>query len=171
VAIIAVIGAIAIPNMSPANARLKQAARELYGNLQRARMEAIKSNQNVGIIFDTVNNQYLLCQNANSDNDCTDAGEAILSTTTFNTYGSNVQYGYGAATINATTAGGACPANCPATGVSYNPTIVIFTPRGTLSGTTGYTYLQNNRNSAFVVGTPTLAGVVVMRKWQNSSWQ
>ncbi len=174
VAIIAVIGAIAVPNMSPANARLKQAARELYGNMQRARMEAIKSNQNVGIVFDTVNNQYLLCQNANSDNDCTDAGETILSTTTFSTYGSNVQFGYGAATLNALTTGTlaqrACPANCPANGVSYTTGDMVFGPTGRTS-TLGYIYLQNNKNTSYAVGTPSLAGVVVMKKWQNGSWQ
>jgi len=165
--IIAVLGAVAMPNLSPANARLKQAARELYGNLQRARMEAIKTNQDVGVIFDTANNQYLLCQNANSDNDCSDAGETILSTTSLTTYGSSVQYGCGAATRDATTSGGACPAS----GVSYSPTNVRFTPRGTLSGTSGYVYLQNDKQTSYVLGTPTSAGVIVMKKWVNGSWQ
>jgi type IV fimbrial biogenesis protein FimT len=182
VAIIAVIGAIAMPNLSPANARLKQAARELYGNLQRARMEAIKTNQSVGIVFDTVNNQYLLCQNANTDNDCTDpigadnrTPEAIITTIVLSTYGSSVQYGYGPATINALTTGTlaqrACPANCPASGVSYNPSIVRFSPRGTPSGTSGYVYMQNNKNTTSYAITVRVGGAVVMKKWQNSSWQ
>ena len=98
VAIIAVLGAIAIPNLSVGNARLKQAARELYGNLQRARMEAIKTNQNVGIIFDVVNNQYVLCQNIDStDTDCADVGETVLLTMTLGGYGSGVRFGCGSA--------------------------------------------------------------------------
>lgn len=172
VAIIAVLGAVAMPNLSPANARLKQAARELYGNLQRARMEAIKTNQDVGVIFDTANNQYLLCQDIDAiDNDCTDAGETILATISLGTYGSGVQFGYGSALKNATTSGASCPDNCPASGVSYNPSKVRFTPQGTLSGTSGYVYLQNNQQTSYVLGTPTSAGVIVMKKWVSGSWQ
>ncbi len=168
VAIIAVIGAIAVPNMSPANARLKQAARELYGNMQRARMEAIKSNQNVGIVFDTVNNLYQLCQNFNSDNDCTDAGETILTTINLSSYGSDVQYAGGFAT---SPGGGSGPSD----GVSYgnippSTNTMLFSSTGR-PNKTGYVYLKNNKNSYYVVGTPSMAGVVVMKKWQNNAWQ
>ena len=183
VAIIAVLGTVAIQNFSPANARLKQAARELYGNLQRARMEAIKTNQDVGIVFDTANNQYFFCQDANSDNDCTDAGETILNTTCgdpansincavdntklccdLSSYGSGVQYA-GALTILPVTGVGVCPSD----GVSYTANIMNFTPTG--RGSIGYVYLKNSQNSYYVAGTPSLAGVVMMKKWINNSWQ
>ena len=178
VAILAMLGAVAVQNLNPANARLKRAARELYGNLQRARMESIKTNQDIGVIFDTANNKYLLCQNANANNNCTDpigangqTLEKIITTINLNSYGSNVEYGYGAAQKNATTSATSCPANCPSDGVSYTNSIVKFTPRGTLSGTSGYVYLQNNQQTSYVVGTPTTSGVIVMKKWVNSSWQ
>lgn len=54
--ILGILGAIGIPNfikMKP-NFQLKAAARELYGNMQKARMEAVKRNTNVGISFTTV---------------------------------------------------------------------------------------------------------------------
>ena len=171
VAIIAVIGAIAIPNLSPANARLKQASRDLYGNLQRMRTEAVKTNQDVGIVFDTANNQYILCQNADTNNTCSDlvgadgqTPETIITTISLTSYGSTVQYGCGAATQSVT--GGACPGS----GVSYGGSSVVFTPEGRVR-TMGYVYLQNNRNSSYTVGTPSLAGVVKMRKWTNTSWE
>lgn len=171
VGIIAIVGAIAIPNLSPANARLKQATRELYSTLQRARTEAVKSNQNVGVIFDTVNALYILCQNATTDNDCTDnpgadglTAETALATTVLGTYGSNVQYAAGL-TITAVPGGG-----CPPTGVSYNNSTVVFSPTGRVNNL-GYVYLQNNKNTYYAVGTPSMAGVVVTRKWTNNSWQ
>jgi len=193
VAVIAMIGAIAAPNLSPANSRLKQATRDLFGNLQRARMEAIKTNQNVGIFFDTANSQYYLCQNADGDADCTDAGETILDTTcgdatksiacvvdptklccgldpsddTLNSYGSSVQF---AAALTIPRANGDGLA-CPADGVSYTSNRMYFTPTGRTT-VLGYTYLRNSRNSTFyVLGTPSMAGVVVMKKWTNGSWQ
>lgn len=172
VVIITLVGLIAIPNLSPANARLRQAARDLYANLQKARVEAIKSNQNVGIIFDTTANRYTVCKNINVNNNCTDAvgadginSETVLATVDLNTYGSDVRYGCGAATQSLP--GTACPPN----GVSYPSNITAFSPRGTLSSGLGYAYLQNNKNSTFVVGTPTMAGVVVSKQWANNSWQ
>lgn len=186
VAIIAMIGALAIPNLSPANARLKQAARELYGNMQRARLEAIKTNRNVGIFFDTANSQYFLCQNFNNDQDCTDIDldgdgldidtdgdgivedvdndgdtEIILATVAFSNYVSNIQYGCGAATQDVN--GGACPAN------GVTSTVVVFAPTGRPT-ITGYAYLQNDKNTTYAIGTK-IAGVVVIRKWTNTSWQ
>lgn len=53
IAIMGVLMAIAIPNFSQwtANYRLKAAAREIYSNFQKARLEAIKTNSNVVVSF------------------------------------------------------------------------------------------------------------------------
>lgn len=163
VAIIAMAGAIAIPNFSSANSHLKQAARELYGNLQRARMETIKSSQNVGIVFDAANNQYFLCQNANNDNDCSDTGETIISTTSLNSYGSSVQFASG---LPIPPVSGSCPTD----GISYATNTMVFSSSGRPSNI-GYTYLTNKEGTYYVIGTPSMAGVVVMKKWEDNSWQ
>lgn len=56
VAIIGILSAIAIPAISNwlPNYRLKGAARDLYSNMQKARLEAVKRNTNIGISFATV---------------------------------------------------------------------------------------------------------------------
>ena len=58
IVVIAIIGislSIAIPQLSSfsQNATLRAAARELYGQFQRAKMEAIKRNETVAIVFST----------------------------------------------------------------------------------------------------------------------
>jgi len=56
VAIIGIMAAISIPAISSwlPNYRLKAAARELYSDMQKIKLEAIKKNTNVGIAFITV---------------------------------------------------------------------------------------------------------------------
>ena len=54
IAMLAVLGLIAIPAFSAwmPEYRLKQAARELYSNLQRAKMGAVRANESWGVCFD-----------------------------------------------------------------------------------------------------------------------
>jgi len=55
VAILGITASIAIPQFKTItrNATLRAAARELYGQFQRAKMEAIKRNETVAIVFST----------------------------------------------------------------------------------------------------------------------
>jgi len=57
VAIIGILAAIAVPSFLSwlPNIRLKAAARDAYSTFQKARLEAIKRNQNVVILVNTVN--------------------------------------------------------------------------------------------------------------------
>ena len=56
IAIIGIMAAIAVPNIIAwlPNMRLKAAARDLYSNMQKARVEAVKRNVCIGISFTTV---------------------------------------------------------------------------------------------------------------------
>ena len=181
VAIIGLVAIIAAPNLSPANARLKEAVRELYGNMQSAKMSAIKDNVSWGIIFDSAANTYTICSNFNYDQsppDCSDVPgddginpETIELTVDLNSYGSSVALGLGDATEDVP--GKVCPGvDCPADGISYSYNRMAFQPSGLLRGIgSGYVYLQNNKNTAYAVGTPVVSGVVVTRKWANGAWQ
>ena len=63
IAIIGIMAAIAIPGFSTwlPNYRLKTAARDLYSNMQKTKVGAIKSNSDWAIVFDPANKRYRIC--------------------------------------------------------------------------------------------------------------
>ena len=85
VAIIGILSAIAIPKYSVwiANARLKSAVRDLYSNMQKAKLTAVKRNTNCAITFNqTVGGilyDYVVYVDADKDYNYTGAtGEDII---------------------------------------------------------------------------------------------
>jgi hypothetical protein len=79
-------------------------------------------------------------------------------------YGIGVDFGHGNATHPI---GGSFGANY----ISYTTPdeVAIFGPKGTVSNL-GYVYLCNARGFSWAVGTPSTAGVIVLRKWTGSAW-
>ncbi|MFW8602331.1 GspH/FimT family pseudopilin [Desulfobacterota bacterium M19] len=152
----------ALPDM-----RLKSAARELYSNMQTARMNAIKNNTTWGIFFDTANNRYLLCSDSGADGTwSTIADNTIVSTINFPSQ-SGVGYGHGNITGNNSVSGSAFPSD----DVSYNNDVVTFNSKG-LSGA-GYVYLDNqNKSTSYAVGTQA-SGVIRLLMWRGTGkkWQ
>ena len=144
---------------------LKAAARELYSNMQKVRMSAIKDNKNWVIVFDTANNRYLVC----SDN----GADGVWSNTADNTielivnllsYKSGVKYGHGNIPAGNSVPGGAFPVD----EVSYGSNVLSFNSRGT--GSAGYVYLDNENNTtSYAVGTQS-SGVVLLLMWQGNKW-
>lgn len=163
VAVIGIIASIAIPNYFSwlPNMRLKGAARDLFSNMQRIKMEAIKTNRDHAIVFDTANNKYLLCSNF-AAGACLSVKEII----NLNGYGSGVGYGHG--NVPEGNSATTVPGNFPADNVSYTGKAVVFSPQGT--STAGYVYMQNQDNTAYAVGTP-ISGAVFLRRWMGGKWQ
>ncbi len=147
--------------------RLKSAARELYTNMQRARMNAIKNDTTWGIVFDTANKRYLLCSDSGADGLwSTVADNTVAATINFSPQ-SGVGYGHGNIAANNSVSGGAFPND----GVSYNNDVVTFNSKG-LSGA-GYVYLDNqNKSTSYAVGTQA-SGVIRLLMWQGmgKKWQ
>ena len=171
VAILGITAAITIPNLIAwlPNMHLKAAARDLHSNMQKARMQAVKTIQDSAIVFDTVNNRYLICSDQGVDLDWTTTGDnTITGSVNLSSYKSGVQYGHGTvpAGNSATTPAGAFPAD----NVSYaTPTnVLIFNSQGL--GTGGYVYLDNNAGTAYAIGTQT-SGVIMLKRWQGGGWQ
>lgn len=92
VCIVALLGAIAVPVWSgwAPNIRLKGAARDIYANFQKTKLEALKRSTDVGIVFNTVlfpatGGGYTLFlddgagNSANAGNSRLDAGETVLA--------------------------------------------------------------------------------------------
>ena len=167
VAVLAVMAAIAIPGFSTwlPDYRLKSAARDVYSNMQLAKMGAVRENTTRRIVFATGAGSYSIWSpGANGNWDGYAGDDVQVKTVDLSSYQTGVGYGGGNATKNATTAGGALPGD----NVSYNPpaNVVVFNSRGTCN--TGYVYLENSKNTTtYAIGTRT-TGVILLRKWNSS---
>jgi Tfp pilus assembly protein FimT len=163
--ILAVLAAAAIPAFSVwlPNYRLKNAARDLYSNLQLAKMGAVSKNRDHAVIFDNISSpgRYFIAADPGDNGvwegpTSDDSIEKIVVLAEYK----GVRYGHG----NASSPLGSTFDD----GVSYNHNTVVFNPRGTC--TAGYVYFQNEKNAAYAVGTWS-SGVILLRKWTGSKWQ
>ncbi|MFO7761172.1 MAG: GspH/FimT family pseudopilin [Thermodesulfobacteriota bacterium] len=165
--IISIMAAIAIPSFLDwlPRYRLKSAARDLYSNMQKARIGAIKSNKDWAIVFDAAANKYHLCSDKGSDGSWSGVGDnTVERTVDLDDYQSNIQYGHGKAAQSATSPPGAFPGD----DISYNSNVTTFNPVGT--GSSGYVYLENSENTAYTVGSQS-SGVITLKIWDGSSWE
>lgn len=165
--VIAVLGSIALPGYMKwmPNIRLKSTARDLYGNMQKMRMVAVKDNRTTAIIFDPANNRYTLCENWDGPTSSCVGGTEIVD---FNDLKSEVGYGHGNANLQVT--GAALPL-APDDDVSYTPpdNVVSFDPRGLADA--GYVYLDHQEHTTtFAVGS-LLSGAVRLLRWDGSKWE
>jgi len=166
--ILGIMVSIAVPGFSRwlPGYRLKSASRELYANMQLAKMGSVKNNADWAVVFDTTAgaHRYLICSDKGADNSWSaTADNAIEKTVILSAYESGVGYGPGSATKNATTAGGALPVD----DISYNYNVAVFNSRGLCGG--GYVYIENDKNTTtYAVGTRT-SGVILLRKWNDST--
>jgi len=171
IGMLAVLALIAIPAFSAwmPEYRLKQAARELYSNLQRAKMGAVRANESWGVWFDSGASPgryliYSLGPNRSWDNS---GGDDVYQNITIRLSDyKGVNYGR-ALTIPI------CTGDLGTGSISYQTPndVVVFTNRGTVENPFGFVYLSNGKGTCYAVGTPSPAGVVVLRKWNGSSWQ
>jgi type IV fimbrial biogenesis protein FimT len=148
VAIVGILGLIAVPNLVTAlpGYRLKSSARDLCSNLRKARSLAVKQNRTISVDFSINDNKYII-----------DGGDAVA-------LDSGISFGCGNAAKSAT---GESP---PSDGISFFNNTVAFSPQGLVSGTSGYVYIQNNKDQTYGVGART-SGSVVMRQWNGSEWK
>jgi len=139
VAIIGIIAAISIPSMSGwlSNYRLKAAAREIYGQFQRAKMEAIKRNQPVAIVFDTTGtDQYQVFVDLNNNKSLeTGAGEQLLA--------KNVMKN-----------------GIVLSAITFTANSTGFTPRGLVSGGSGSVTISSPTGSRNFTLTTSISGYV-----------
>ena len=180
IAVLAILAAIAVPTSSGLlpNAKLKSAARDVYSNLQLAKLAAIKQNSDSAVVFDNgvSPGRYFICSspgaNGNWDGPPAMGGDDVaIKTVDLSNYGNNINYGSGNATDDIP--GGGAP---PADVITYAAPadVAVFSHTGTVvnPGAAGsYVYLTNNRGSSYGVGTPSTAGVIVLRRWTGGAWE
>jgi prepilin-type N-terminal cleavage/methylation domain-containing protein len=165
IAIIAILAAITVPNVLSwlPGKRLRYAADELYGNLQYAKMMAIKNNEKWAVYYDFSGNSYKLIR------DYGGSGQADFRTVDLDQYGSGVRYGTGDATQSVP---GGSITSALADGNSYDSPddTAVFDSQGTADNL-GYVYLRTDGGATIAVGTPSLAGIVVQRGWSGTGWE
>ncbi|MBI5559138.1 MAG: GspH/FimT family protein [Deltaproteobacteria bacterium] len=146
VAVIGIVASIATPgvmSMVP-RYRLKIAARDLYSNLQKARLLAVKENRDISVRFDSVASPGFYYYDIDNDG-VWDANEFNVR---FSIYGSGVDYGNGNATLNWS---GAAIAQAP---------VLTFSSRGTANS--GSVFLDNgNADISYAVTVQTTGGVKI----------
>ena len=137
--------------------RLKSAARNLYSDMRRARLAAVKDNLGRSIVFNTGVSPGTYTIMAPGNDFLLGTGDDVqVKTVNLGDYGSGVAYGSGNS-----------PGGVPADGsygdmVSYNNNTVTFNARGACNA--GYVYLDNRKNNtSYAVGT-MITGSVVLRK-------
>jgi prepilin-type N-terminal cleavage/methylation domain-containing protein len=163
--ILAALAAFAIPTFAVwlPNYRLKSAARDLYSNFQMAKMGAVNNNRDWAVIFDNTSSpgRYAIASGRGDNGvwNVPEVDEPIEKIVDLADY-KGVRYGHGDAGGPAGTTFG--------DEISYNPNRTVFNPRGT--GSAGYVYLQNEKNTTYAVGTQS-TGAILLRKWTGSKWQ
>jgi type IV fimbrial biogenesis protein FimT len=165
IVILCVLLGLAIPGFSSwlPKYRLRGATRDIYSNLQLAKMTAVKDRARCGVLFDVTNSRYRVV-GSGPNRTFGDSDDVTLKTVNFSEYGSGIAYGHGSA------------GTAIGTGFDNNVTFasdeLVFDSRGMPAGAVAaleYVYIQNNKNNTFAVGVGP-SGVIVMRRWTGSAW-
>ncbi len=147
IAIMAIISATTIPGFFSTERRAKKVARELMGNMQKARILAVKTNSNVSIVFDTN-----LLDGTPTPRYLISTGGVTVATIQFTDHGAGVQYLDGSG-------GGAGP-------VTYGSNVLTFNPSGTCGA--GFVYISIG-GSSFRIGTLS-TGIIRIHRWNGGSY-
>jgi len=172
IGIIAIMSAVGIPSVIKwiHDYRLKNATLELFSNFQAARIRAMQSRSEYGIRFNVPDGKYQLISGGGNkalEAKNMESDDIIEKTVLFSAYGSDIRFGHGNAVKKATQSGGGFS---PGDEVSYLNDTAEFNSRG-MANSMGYVYLENNIQSTYAVSTPTMAGVVNIKRWNGMEWR
>ena len=164
--IIAILAGAAIPALSVwmPNYRLRRAAMDIFSNLQWAKMQAIRTNRQHAVFFNTAGDGSYEVVDCGADGTYTGSGDDVtirrVSLLDYDDSG-NIRYGHATATTPVGTTFG--------DEVTYpSPdNVATFNSRG--FGNNGYVYLENDKNTTYAVGSTT-AGVIILRKWNGTTY-
>ncbi len=148
--------------------RLKSATNDLFSNMQRARMAAIKERSEWAIVFDTTVSpgRFFVCSDDGVDN-IWDGGAALGGddvvdrTVNLVNYNSGVDFGHGSATAPKGTGFG--------NDVTFAGDTVVFNSTGLINPPSGYVYLENKDGDTYCIGGLT-SGVINTFRWQSGGW-
>lgn len=170
VAIISILTGITVPNMGKwmANYRLKGVARELVSDMQWTKMAAIKENRDWAITFNPSGTYTIQSSGNDGRIDTVSDNPPPEKTADFSDAKSGVGFGKGPATIDATVDADSFPSDFD--GISYTGDRVFFNSKGMVNKL-GYVYLSNDIGTVYAVGTNTMVGSIVIKKWTGTAWE
>ncbi len=165
IAIVGILSAISLPSFfkSLPEKRLKGVARILYADLQKARLLAVKNNDNITVNFDTTAGSYSYLD---------DTGQLYLPPNDLSEIlteqGAGVVYGCNATSNNTWRESTETPDDTvPSNGVTDD---ITFTNTGTSNQQDIYLQSQNNQEVCYAVST-TSFGAVKIRRFNGSTWE
>jgi type IV fimbrial biogenesis protein FimT len=168
--VLSIIAGAAIPAFSAwmPEYRLKNAARDIYSTLQRTKSGAANANETWGVFFDNSINpgRYSIWSfgpNRKWDGGAGDDVQQGIAVDLSEYEGVDYGNGNAAQNIQGRAFDGFTTYSTP-------DHVAIFSSRGTVNNL-GYVYLCNTRGSAYAVGTPSQAGVIVMKKYHEGKWE
>lgn len=168
VAILMSISIFSAWNLLP-NIRLKTAGRELFGNMQKARLLSIKNRTPVAIVFDHTNNTYTLYTSPGTDGSWLTPGDNTAQyTVTLADYKSNIAYGHGS--LPAGTEIGSTYGDDITYVLGPSQNVLQFKPIGTAHR--GYVYLDHleRDDNVIAIGTDN-SGKVMLRRRIRGAWK
>jgi type IV fimbrial biogenesis protein FimT len=154
VAIIAILAAIAVPTATVwlPNYYLRNAAMDIFANMQYAKTEAVRLDSPYAVVFDPGSDSFSLVSGPGANGIFgTGNDDDVVRTVNLSDYGENIVFGKGNAADSA----------------SFANNAVVFDSRGMCNS--GSVYLQNP-NRAYAVGT-LMSGVLRIASWGGSTWQ
>lgn len=166
-----VLAAIAIPGFSNwlPKSRVNGAARELFTEMQLAKMNAVSENNEYKITFNTGNNSYKIHDDDNSDG-AEDTGETVRTVSIGDNF-AGITYGYVSGTSKPS--GGGTISSAVAFGGSSPPS-VVFRPTG-LTNLAGSVYLKpaadTTRTDRQRAITVIQTGRVRLYSYTGSAWE
>ncbi len=158
-AIIGILSAVAGVSMSTKirEYRLNAAIRDLITTMQKARITAVRNNNETAVIFDGVRGTYSLCIASGDGRWSTAEDNVCTRTVRLDSYGSGIGYGYGSAPSR----------NAYPYGITYSSKRIYFKP----TGETGFgkVHIKNEAGQVCLVKT-TSAGAIRSQKWDGMNW-
>ena len=172
--ILGIAASIAIPGFARwlPGYRLKSASRELYANMQLAKMGAIKENGEWAVVFNAGGSSYKVVSGGADRDYATPGDNTTEKTITLSDYKSGIGYGQGTVTIP-------IDASRPlGDSVTFNDSndgndVIVFNSRGMINeqvNSGGEAYISNINNSTYAV-VCLATGVILMRTWTGTAWQ
>lgn len=145
---------------------LKRATRTIISLCQLARMEAIKRNTNVAVVFNAAGRTCSVYTEDGPDNNwATEGDNEMFRRFSLDELQGGIDFGHGVATK---TVSGATFSN--STSDLPPGSRFVFTPRGGISGSLGTVYLQDRTGATMAVSARSLSGSMLVRQWQGTQW-